>query len=41
MERNVDEDTKKVHLAAFLMNDFSRDALEDFIKENKRQKAKK
>jgi hypothetical protein len=41
MDRNVDEDTKKVHLAALVMNEFSRGALDDFIRENKKRKAKK
>ncbi len=40
MERNIDEDTKKVHLAALVMNDFSRSALDDFIRENKKRRAR-
>ncbi len=41
MGRNINEETKKVYLAALVMNDFSRGALDDFIRENKKRKAKK
>ncbi len=35
MARNVDEDYKKALLVALVMNTFTRDALDDFLKENK------
>ncbi|MGH9754742.1 MAG: hypothetical protein ACREA2_18345 [Blastocatellia bacterium] len=41
LERNIDEDAKKTYLVALIMNDFTRGALDDFIRENKKRKAKK
>lgn len=35
MARNVDEDYKKALLVALVMNTFTRDALDDFLRENK------
>lgn len=35
MARNVDEEYKKALLVALVMNTFTRDALDDFLKENK------
>lgn len=35
MARQVDEDYKKALLVALVMNTFTRDALDDFLKENK------
>lgn len=41
LERNIDEDAKKTYLIALVMNDFTRGALDDFIRENKKRKARK
>ncbi|MGH9936285.1 MAG: hypothetical protein ACREAM_08565 [Blastocatellia bacterium] len=40
LERNIDEDAKKTYLAALVMNDFTRGALDDFIRERKNRRAK-
>jgi hypothetical protein len=39
LQRDIDEDVKKAYLAASVMNDFTRGALDDFIRERKKQKA--
>jgi len=35
MQRPVDDDAKKAHLVALLMDNFTRDAIDDFLKENR------
>jgi len=35
MQRAIDDDAKKAHLVALLMDNFTRDAIDDFIKENR------
>lgn len=40
MQRNVDEDAKKAHLTALLINTFNRHVLDDFIRETKKKELK-
>ena len=39
LERDIDDDAKKTYLVALVMNDFTRGALDDFIKEHKNRRA--
>lgn len=38
LERNIDDDAKKTYLVALVMNDFTRSALDDFIRERKNRR---
>jgi hypothetical protein len=40
LERKVDEDAKKAYLAALVMDTFTRGALDDFIRENKKRRVR-
>jgi hypothetical protein len=39
LQRDIDEDVKKAYLAASVMNDFTRGALDDFLRERKNRRA--
>ncbi len=40
LQRNVDDDAKKAYLAVLLMDNFTRSALDDFITERRKRRAK-
>jgi hypothetical protein len=40
LERNVDVDAKKAYLAALVMDTFTRGALDDFIRQNKKRRVR-
>jgi hypothetical protein len=38
LQRDIDDDAKKAYLAASIMNDFTRGALDDFLRESKKRR---